>query len=427
MKNKIIKQKNEDYRQYLTLKQDLETYQKIKIPLCAAETFVSDFVKDALSSEFEGKYCMNFPYLDDTYDQSNDFIGGKYIYRLFEMISNKCKTLFKAKYVDARALSGMNCVFVTLASLLKPGDNVLITDSEQGGHSSVAKLLKLLNITFDSIPYNYGKKEIGYLGADIDYVRLNELLKEKKYDAIIFAQSDLLIPADVSKIETDILIIYDATQTLGMIATSTANNPLMQKENIVLIGGTHKTLPGPTSGIIMTNNEILAKKLCTSVSPDILRNVQPNNIAGVLLSLLEMETFGTSYHSIMISNANYLAKLLEEKGYRIGKISDSKATHTHQIFIYTSKQEMEQYFNNACYFNVTLNKKEKKLFHNYGIRLGVQEITRYGWDMNLLEELANILDEVFKYRSDYSSKPIKSKIVKLTRSKNPKFEVHFKV
>lgn len=373
------------YQKYLKISSDLHNFTQNKIPLCAAETYVSDFVKSPLSSEFEGKYCMG----NRSYDPSSDFIGSIYIHQLFELLSETCKEIFNAKFSDARTLSGMNCMGITISSLLKPKSKVLLTTPEQGGHASVVLLLKLYDIEIQSIPYDFIKR-------DIDYDKLNELLQNNHYDAIIFAQSDLINPADVSKIKTDTLIIYDATQTFGMIASHIHKNPLDYKKNIVLIGGTHKTLPGPTSGLILSNNDALIDILDVKISPSYLRNVQPNNIASLLLALFEQMKFGKEYQQEIIDNANYLGKKLEELGLTIAKIDKEKYTKTHQIFLLTDINTMNIVYNNAIKYGITLNKKTKPLFDGYGIRIGLQEITRYKWTHAQLDLLAKIILEITK-------------------------------
>lgn len=383
--------KNEVYNEYLKLTKEYSEFNKRKIPLCAAETYVSDFVKSGLTSEFEGKYCMG----NKNYDENNDFIGSHYIHSLFDLISKECKKLFGAKYADARTLSGMNCMAVTINSIFKRGMKVLLTTSEQGGHASIPILLGLNDISYDEIPYDYQKK-------DIDYEKLNQVLEDHNYDGIIFAQSDLLNSVDLDKVKNDnIPIIYDATQTFGMIAAGVHKNPLCSKNNVILIGGTHKTLPGPTSGLVLTNNDQYIDKLDISISPKILRNVQPNNIASLLLSLIEIEHIGYEYESKIIKNANFLGSELEKRGLKIVKISNNYYSNTHQLFLVCENEEqMNLIYNNAKKFDITINKKIKKLFDGYGIRIGVQEITRYGWTNKDLQILADIIYELTKNNFD---------------------------
>lgn len=377
---------NNIYENYLQLTKNYEHYLQNKIPLCAAETHCSDAVRAALSSSFEGKYCMN----NLGYNMQLDFVGSQYIHELFELLSRQCEKTFGSKYADARTLSGMNCMSIVINSLLQKGNRVLLSSPAQGGHPSIPLLLSLANITYDEIPYDYDN-------FDINYTRLNELLISKHYDGIIFAQSDILKPADVSKIkDQNILIIYDATQTYGMIAAHIHKNPLDYHENLVLIGGTHKTIPGPTCGLILLRNESLISRIDPKISPSFLRNVQPNAIAGVLIALIEQERFGKQYQKTTIENANYLGEMLARYGFIVAKLSPKVYTNTHQIFILTDERMKNTIVNNAHKYAVTLNGKEKRLFKGNGIRIGTQEVTLYGWskeEMKITAELISALSE----------------------------------
>lgn len=377
---------NNIYENYLQLTKNYEHYLQKKIPLCAAETHCSDAVRAALSSSFEGKYCMN----NLGYNMQLDFVGSQYIHELFELLSRQCEKTFGSKYADARTLSGMNCMSIVINSLLQKGNRVLLSSPAQGGHPSIPLLLSLANITYDEIPYDYDN-------FDINYTRLNELLISKHYDGIIFAQSDILKPADVSKIkDQNILIIYDATQTYGMIAAHIHKNPLDYHENLVLIGGTHKTVPGPTCGLILLRNESLVSRIDPKISPSFLRNVQPNAIAGVLIALIEQERFGKQYQKTTIENANYLGEMLTRYGFIVAKLSPEVYTNTHQIFILTDERMKNTIVNNAHKYAVTLNGKEKRLFKGNGIRIGTQEVTLYGWskeEMKITAELISALSE----------------------------------
>lgn len=378
------------YNEYLNLIQELKEFNKDKIPLCAAETYSSEFVKSALSSEFEGKYCMQHL----NYVPENDFIGSEYVHRLYDLLTEQCKRTFNSQYADARTLSGMNCISIVINCLIPKGSKVLLTTGAQGGHPSVPLLLNLAGIDYDEVPYDYDK-------SDIDYVSLNNLMLDEKYSALIIAQSDVLNPADASRITPcGKLIVYDATQTFGMIAAHIHKNPLDYHDNLILIGGTHKTLPGPTCGLILLNNEEIIRKIDNLISPSYLRNAQPNNIAALLLALLEQEKFGFEYQKKTVENANILGEKLEKLGFNVKKIGENEYTRTHQIFILTTQEKKELIVKNANRFGITLNGKEKKLFDGFGIRFGLQEVTRYGWNKDDMGLVSKLIFEIAKETPD---------------------------
>lgn len=371
---------NDNLKKYIELCTKLRAFEKEKIPLCAAETYVSNFCKSPLVSDFEGKYS----FVDSL--GNNSFIGGEFVNELNCLLKDECKLLFQANYANADTLTGINCFTICAMSLFNKTKKVLVTTPEQGGHASIPIILDTLGITYESIPYNYKKYQI-------DYCALNELCDSNRYQFLIFCQSDIINPPDLNEIKLplDMGILYDATQTLGLIASKIIANPLHSTNNVVLIGGAHKTLPAPSCGLIMTNVIPYANKLKENITPNFLRNTQPNHIAALLLSLIEQEKFGVEYQSKVVSTANLLGQELENLNFHLAKLAPNKFTNTHQLFILMSKENVGRFYHNALKYNVTLNKKHKLLFTNDGIRLGTQEIARYNWNHNDITLLAKLL------------------------------------
>lgn len=376
-----MKRRNMDkiLKQYYQLYKKLIDKENSKIPLCAAETHISPFCKQPLNSLFEGKYS----FVDKMGNDS--FIGGECVFELNLLLKQACKKIFNADYANADSLTGINCFSVCAMSLLTRKDYVLLTTPEQGGHASIPVILDSLGVKYDSIPYNYDNYQI-------NYTTLNEMIATKKYTFLIFCQSDLIYPPDITRININdnMGIIYDGTQTLGMIAGKILDNPLDNK-NVVLIGGAHKTLPAPSCGLIMTNNDLYAQKLQNNITPNYLRNTQPNHIAALLLCLVEQDKFGKEYQFKTVQLANCLGKALENKQFNIAKIDEDRYTYTHQLFILMSEKDTDKFYLTAKKYNISLNQKHKQLFNNDGIRIGTQQISRYNWCNAEIERLAELL------------------------------------
>lgn len=370
---------NKVLEEYIELYKELNINERNKIPLCAAETHISSFCKTALNSEFEGKYS----FVDKSGKDS--FIGGEFVFRLNELLQQECKLIFNANYTNADSLTGINCFSVCAMSMLRRNDRVLVTLPAQGGHASIPLILDSLGVIYDEIPFDYEKYQI-------KYSELNALCNSNNYKFLIFCQSDVINPPDLSQIQVEngIGIIYDGTQTLGLIAGKVLDNPL-NYNNVILIGGAHKTLPAPSCGLIMTNSLHYADILKKNITPNYLRNTQPNHIAALLLSLIEQEKFGQIYQKQTVNLANLLGSELEKYNFKLAKINDNIYTYTHQLFIIMSKSEVDIYYNNAQKFNITLNEKHKPLFRDDGIRIGTQQIARYNWQTAEITLLARLL------------------------------------
>ena len=377
-KNMDLKKELEQLYEY---SRSFRDYHKESVPLCAAENAISDFVMLPLSFGFQERYIMNNTY---SFNMNDNFIGCEKLLPFYQKLSEVCERIFGAKYTDARPFTGMNAIDMIVKTICKNGEKMIILDKEHGGHASVKPVVERLGIQTFSAPYDLDKN-------DLDYEAVNKLIEEEKIPYILLAPSDLIKPLSVEKINTsNCILMWDCSQLLGLIAAGLCSNPLKTMKNIVMFGGTHKTLPGPASGLIMTNEKALHEKMETNINPKYLRHSQMHQKISLLFSLIEFEQFGTDYMKHMVHCANYLGNKLRELGFDIADIH-GKISETHQVFIHCSKDMMDTIYDNAYKCKVTLNKKHKELFLGYGIRLGTQEIARYDWNDKALDTVAEIL------------------------------------
>lgn len=366
------------------LSKEFKLYHDRALPLCAAENIVSPFANLPLSFGFQERYIMNNTY---SFNMDDNFIGCEKLFPYYQMISDSCERIFGAKYTDCRPFTGMQTLDMITKTICNPGDKMLILDKEYGGHASVKPVVERLGIEVYSAPYNMDE-------YDLDYELTNKMIKDNKIGYILLAPSDLIKPLNVEKIDTsNCVLLWDCSQLMGLIAAGLCPNPLKTMKNIVMFGGTHKTFPGPASGLIMTNDKYLHDLMEKNINPKYLRNSQMHQKISLLFSLLEFEVYGSKYMGHMVHCSNYLGKKLREYGFDIadwhGQISS-----THQVFIRCSKEEMDLIYDNAYKCEITLNKKNKALFLGYGIRLGTQEIARYDWNDETLDKVAYCVKEL---------------------------------
>lgn len=368
-------------QELVNITESFETYYDMTLPLCAAENVISPFVNLPLSMGFQERYIVGNTY---SYMEKDNFIGSTYLLPFYQMISDKCEKIFHAKYTDARTLTGMNCLMMVLTSLSKIGDKILILGSAAGGHASVKPIAERLGLIVGEVPFDYEKH-------DIDYEVLNTRIKDEEIDFVLLAPSDIIHPFEIEKMDTSTtVLLYDVSQMLGLIGAGLIENPLDLTTNSVMFGGTHKTFPGPASGLIMTNDDALHNQLETTINPIYLRHTQMHQKVSLLFSLIEFETFGKAYEERIVELSNALAEELHQRGFDVG-IINGKYTRTHEVFIYTGENLMNRIYDNSIRLGITLNKKHKELFRGYGIRLGTQEIARYGWPVEVMKQVAQIL------------------------------------
>lgn len=371
-------------QELVNLTESFVSYYDKTLPLCAAENIISPFANMPLSMGFQERYIVGNTY---SYLEQDNFIGSNYLLPFYQMISEQCEKIFGAKYSDARTLTGMNCLMMVLTSLSQIGDNILLLGASAGGHASVKPIAQRLGLHVDEVPFDFERQ-------DVDYEALNRRLQTEKTDFVLLAPSDIIHPFEVEKIDTSkTTLLYDASQLLGLIAAGVVKNPLNEIDNMVMFGGTHKTFPGPACGLIMTNHKGLHERLETSINPIYIRHTQMHQKVSLLFALIEFETFGRAYEEHIVELSNALACELEALGFDVGK-TDGRYSCTHEVFLYTTKELMERIFENSIRFGITLNKKHKELFRGYGIRLGTQEIARYGWAVESMKQVARIIYEI---------------------------------
>lgn len=279
------------------LNTNFKKFHEVSLPLCAAETVISDFVKAPLAANFQERYIMGSAY---DFNMDDNFIGADYLYPYYQMIDKLGFELFHAKYTDVRTLTGMNAANILISSLCKPGDRIMTLGKQWGGHASMVPTFERLGLKVYDAPYDLDK-------YDFDYSELNKIIEREDIRFLNIAPSDILFPHDFKNInDLNCTVLFDYSQTLGLIAAGLLENPLDHLDNCILYGGTHKTMPGPAHGIIMTNNDRLYEQLDKNINPKYLRNIQTHQVISLLHTLIEMKYFGREYQSNTVRIGNLL-------------------------------------------------------------------------------------------------------------------------
>lgn len=378
--------------QMLYFSKDFITYHKDALPLCAAENVISEFGNLPLTLGFQERYIMNNTY---SFNMDDNFIGCEKLFPFYQKLSEVCERIFSAKYTDPRPFTGMHCIDMIVKTICKPGDKMMILSARHGGHASVKPVVERLGVTTYEAPYDM---EI----YDIDYDKANAVIKKEGINYVLLAPSDLIKPLNIELLDTEnSVLLWDCSQLMGLIAAGMCENPLKTKRNVVMFGGTHKTFPGPATGLILTNEKYLHDMMETEINPKYLRHSQMHQKISLLFTLIEFERYGAAYMSHMVHCSNYLGEKLKEYGFDVADCK-GQISSTHQIFIRCSKEGMDTIYDNAYKCGVTLNKKHKDLFLGYGIRLGTQEIARYDWNDSALDIVASIVAELAKKEVDIS-------------------------
>jgi glycine hydroxymethyltransferase len=360
---------------------DHQEFRRHIVPLCAAETPISDFVRSFVSHPIHESYAMGGPLRPAL----ENFIGAEHVLNLHQLTIDLCRAQFGAAYADPRPLSGTGAVTTLLMTLSQPGQRILLQTQDSGGHSSMGPICRRLGLEVLDVPYDYDRLDI-----DVDACR--RLSEERHFDFVLFAPSDLIYPPrlEACGFPGSTTVIYDATQTLGLIATGHVPSPLEQHPRSVVTAGTHKTLPGPSSGLILTKNDEIADRVDAQLSPKFVRHSHPHHMAALCAALIEHAAVGPQYSDRIRVYTQILSRSLTEMGVAV--IEDhGRSSETHQVFVHVPRAELQDRYARAAGAGITLNMKHRRLFQYSGIRLGVQEIARYRWTESDVAALAPLL------------------------------------
>jgi glycine/serine hydroxymethyltransferase len=350
--------------------------------------------------------------------------GIDFIRDVEEDIRKEMQAYFNCTNVELRPISGQmanDIVFKAMVKFINRGRGtklsrrmraVINNDLKTGGHLSDQPMGALFNLieenpaTGKEFVYHFpGQKDNPY---KTDTSKLRALIEEAKPELIIFGKS-MFIYKEPVKFVYDLtknmnprpILMYDMAHTVGLYGAF--QEPMAEGADVVT-GSTHKTFFGPQRGIIVSNMDENSglEKLWSEIKSRALPGSTSNHHLGTLLALLvasyEMNYFKNKFQTQVIANARAFAKALNERGVPVEGDATDGFTETHQVLIRVSKYGLGE--------EIALRLEQNNIITNYqalpdddsfvgssGIRMGVQEMTRFGMKEKDFEELAGYMAE----------------------------------
>jgi glycine hydroxymethyltransferase len=365
---------------------------KDSIPLIASENVMSPAAREVLNSDLNNRYAEGLP-------GKRYYQGNIYVDQIETICENLAREVFACRFADVRSTSGTVSNMAVLVALTKTRDKMTTVALSDGGHISHAKIgatgmrgIKTFNYPFDEKNMN------------IDTEGAKRLIREVKPKVALFGQSVFLFPTPLEEMrdvfsEVGCSTWYDAAHVLGLIAGKKFQDPL--REGIdVISGSTHKTLPGPQHGIILSDlaKEGLEISLRRGVFPGVTSNHHLHSVAALAVTLAETREFGEAYAGQVIRNAKALGQGLFERGMDV-LCEHLGFTESHTIVV-----DVEQFQGGAKVAktleaaNIILNKNllpwDSDPVRPCGIRIGSQELTRLGMKEKDMAEVAELVARV---------------------------------
>lgn len=360
--------------------------QKRNLELIASENIVSPAVMAAMGSVLTNKYAEGYP--------GKRYYGGCEDVDIVENIAieRACK-LFGAKYANVQAHSGAQANTAVYFALLNPGDTVMGMSLAHGGHLTHGSPVNISGKYFNFVPYGLDE-ETGRLNYD----NILALAKEHKPKMIVAGASAYPRAIDFEKLsaiakKVGAYLMVDMAHIAGLVAGGQHMSPVPYAD--VVTTTTHKTLRGPRGGLILTNDEELAKKINKAIFPGIQGGPLMHVIAAKAVCFGEaLKLEFTEYAKQIVKNASVLADSLLEKGFNL--VSGGTDNHLMlvdlQPFNITGK-ELEKKLDEVY---ITVNKNAipndpQSPFVTSGVRIGTPAVTTRGLKEDDMKQIAQCI------------------------------------
>ena len=386
--------------------------QQNHIELIASENIVSRAVLETQGSVLTNKYA-------EGYSGKRYYGGCEFVDIAEDLAIERAKKLFNCNFANVQPHSGAQANGAVFLALIKPGDTILGMGIDQGGHLTHGAAPAMSGKWFNAIAYGV-RKDNGL----IDYDAVKDLAIKHKPKLIIAGGSaysriiDFKIFKDIAK-QVGAYLLVDMAHFSGLVAGGVYPNPIEYAD--VVTSTTHKVLRGPRGGIILTNNEELAKKFNSAVFPGLQGGPLMHVIAGKAVCFKEaLSDNFKSYAKSVVENARALSETLKNLGYTI--FSGGTDTHLILIDLRPFKLTGKDASDSLGRANITCNKNgipydDQKPWITSGIRLGTPACTTRGFSLNEFKTVGILIDQVLKglinKNSDKVEKEVQEKVKNL--------------
>ena len=392
--------------------------QEHTLELIASENHTSPAVMEAVGSCLTNKYAEGYP-------GARYYGGCQYHDQVENLARNRAKELFGCEYVNVQPHSGAQANAAVFFALMQPGDTFASLVLSDGGHLSHGMKINFSGKYFKPVhyPLNYDLESDGY--EQIDYDAMRKVCLEAKPKMILCGYSAYPRIIDFKKFrevadECGALLMADIAHIAGLVAGGAHPSPFPHAH--VVTTTTHKTLRGPRGGMIMTNDEEIAKKIDRSVFPGMQGGPLMHVIAGKAVCYGEaLKDDFKQYAKQVVANAQTLAKTLTEAGYRL----TSGGTDNHLMLVDLSAKDAdltgadaEQWLEAA---GIVTNKngipndpRPPKI--TSGLRLGAAALTTRGFKETEMVQVGEFIDRVLSSKGDAeTAKRVRSDVVDLCK------------
>lgn len=379
--------------------------------LIASENVLSNRARRVMGSDFAHRYAEGHP--GERYYQGTEVID-----EVESRVKKNLKSLFRCKQVDVRPISGTIANDAVFSRYISPGDVVMVNSTPGGGHISHHRAGSVGKYTQNIV--NFPMTKDGYR---IDLEKALDLADKLEPKVIILGKSLFLFPEPVRELasfcqQRRIALLYDGAHVLGLIAGHAFQDPL-DEGALLITASTHKTFFGSQRGLILSNvGESEWRKIDKGAFPGSSSNHHLDTLVALAIATYEMMEFGQAYARQTIANAKALGAKLFEMGLKV-QAAELGFTESHQLAVDASEfgggDEVARHLkDNNIILNMNLLPFESldQVTNPAGLRIGVQEMTRFGMKESEMEIIARLFkqcliegkyvgDEVTEFRQNF--------------------------
>ena len=369
-----------------------EERQQNNIELIASENVVSKAVMAAQGSILTNKYAEGYP--------GRRYYGGTNVVDVVESLAiERAKEIFGAKFANVQPHSGSQANCAAYMALIEPGDTVMGMDLAAGGH-----LTHGAPVSFSGQTYNFVSYSVDPETELLDFDAILKQAQEVKPKLIVAGASAYSQIIDFSKFReiadaVGAKLMVDMAHIAGLVAAGLHPSPVPYAH--ITTTTTHKTLRGPRGGLILTNDENLAKKINSAIFPGIQGGPLEHVVAAKAVSFKEvLDPAFKEYAANVIKNSKAMVEVfLQDPDFRI--ISGGTENHLFLVDVTKVVENGKVAQNLLDEVNITLNKNSIPYetlspFKTSGIRIGSAAITARGFGEEESRKVAELIIKTLK-------------------------------
>lgn len=369
-----------------------EERQQNNIELIASENVVSKAVMAAQGSILTNKYAEGYP--------GRRYYGGTDVVDVIETLAiERAKEIFGAKFANVQPHSGSQANCAAYMALIEPGDTVMGMDLAAGGH-----LTHGASVSFSGQTYNFVSYSVDPETELLDFDAILKQAQEVKPKLIVAGASAYSQIIDFSKFReiadaVGAKLMVDMAHIAGLVAAGLHPSPVPYAH--ITTTTTHKTLRGPRGGLILTNDEDLAKKINSAIFPGIQGGPLEHVVAAKAVSFKEvLDPAFKEYAANVIKNSKAMVEVfLQDPDFRI--ISGGTENHLFLVDVTKVVENGKVAQNLLDEVNITLNKNSIPYetlspFKTSGIRIGSAAITARGFGEEESRKVAELIIKTLK-------------------------------